>query len=131
MVSRSRLFKIFTMSDNCSCCFTDTLAKCENQIRVNILLPPYYDGFRWVITDKFGNKYQGELAENEEGYYIPLTELPDGLLTQYSGDFTLQIFPLGDQSCGPLNFKVMGQYDCIEFGITGGTFEKNNLGCEI
>lgn len=117
--------------DNCSCCFTDTLAKCENQIRVNVLLPPYYAGFRWVITDKFSNKYEGELLENEEGYYINLIDLPDGLLTQYSGDFTLQIFPLGDQSCGPVSFKIAGLFDCISFSITGGTFEKNNLGCEI
>lgn len=117
--------------DNCSCCFTDTLAKCEDIIRVNIIPPPYHEGFRWVVTDKFGNKYQGTLQENVEGYYIPVTALPDGLLTQYSGEFTLQIFPLGDQTCGPLSFKIAGLFDCISFTITGGTFEKNNLGCEI
>lgn len=116
--------------DNCSCCFVDTLAKCETQIRVNVIPPPY-DDYRWVITDKFGNKYQGELLENEEGFYIPITDLPDGFLTQYSGEFTLQLFPLGDQSCGPVSFKVAGLYDCISFSISGGTFEKNNLGCEI
>lgn len=114
----------------CSCCFTDFLAKCETQIRLNIILPAY-DEYRWTIKDKFGNIYQGELLENEEGYYIPVTGLPDGLLTQYSGEFKLQIFPVGDQSCGPVNFKVAGLFDCIAFDIQGGTFEKNNLGCEI
>lgn len=114
----------------CSCCFNDYLAKCEDFIRLNIIPPPYGE-YRWVITDKFDNKYQGELQENEEGYYIPVDELPAGLLTQYSGLFKLQIFPVGDQTCGPVTFKVAGQFDCISFTIEGGTFEKNNLGCEI
>lgn len=113
--------------ENCTCCFVDTLAKCETGIKLNIILPPYMN-YKWVITDKFGNKYEGQL--NEE-LTIPVEDLPPGMLNQYAGEFTLQIFPDTDQPCGPVTFIVAGQYHCINFGITGGTFEKNNLGCEV
>jgi hypothetical protein len=115
----------------CSCCFTDTLAKCEEEIRLFITLP-VYASYRWVITDKFGHKYQGTLTPHADGgYAIPVDELPAGLLTQYSGSMKLEIFEEGDSACSPVNFFAAGMYDCIEFSITGGTFEKNNLGCEV
>lgn len=113
--------------ENCSCCFTDTLAKCETEIVLNITLPPYYN-YKWVITDKFGNKYEGALNEERT---IPVEDLPSGLLTQYSGEFTLQIYPDTNEPCAPAQFLIAGQHDCIKFSISGGTFEKNNLGCEI
>lgn len=113
--------------ENCNCCFTDYLAKCNDEIALNITLPPYMN-YKWVITDKHGNKYQGDLNDERT---IPVSDLPAGLLTQYSGNFTLQIFPDSEQSCGPVTFIVAGQYDCIDFSIKGGTFEKNNLGCEV
>lgn len=117
--------------DNCSCCFIDTLAKCETEIVVNIILP-VYGHYRWVITDKFGNKYQGEFQTNASGgLTIPVADLPAGLLTQYSGEMKLQIFPAGTESCAPEQFLAAGKYDCIGFSITGGNFEKNNLGCAL
>lgn len=117
--------------DNCSCCFTDTLARCETEIVVNIQLPVYGE-YRWVITDKFGNKYQGDITPNEAGgFSIPVADLPAGLLTQYSGDMKLQVFPQGTEACAPEQFHVAGKYDCISFNITGGNFEKNNLGCAV
>lgn len=111
----------------CSCCFTDTLGKCETEIKLNIVLP-VYGVYRWVITDKFGNKYQGALNDERT---IPVEDLPPGLLTQYGGTLSLQIFEAGSEACAPEKFLVAGKYDCIEFDITGGTFEKNNLGCEV
>ncbi len=39
--------------ENCNCCFTDYLAKCETDIVLNIILPAYMN-YKWVITDKFG-----------------------------------------------------------------------------
>lgn len=116
---------------NCSCCFTDTLAKCETEIRLHIVLP-VYSAYRWVITDKFDNKYQGELAEHEDGgYSIPVADLPAGLLTQYSGTMKLEVFQDGEGSCATERFFIGAKTTCIEFDITGGTFEKNNLGCPI
>jgi len=113
-----------------TCCFTDTIAKCETEIQVNAMLDPE-TFYRWVITDKFGNKYEGEVQTDTQGFFtIPVEDLPAGLLTQYSGVFKLQVFQLY-AACGPEKFKVAGLYDCIEFEITGGTFVKNNLGCDF
>lgn len=115
------------MSTSCSCCFTDTLAKCEEYVKLNIILP-VYGAYRWVITDKFGHKYEGELNDEQT---IPVADLPAGLLTQYSGTFKLEIFESGDAACLPVQFFVAGKYTCIDFEITPGNFQKNNLGCEI
>ena len=113
-----------------NCCFTDYIAKCEESLQVNVILEPTTD-YRWVITDKFDNKYQGVVTTSGNGSFeIPVEELPPGLLTQYSGEFTLQIFP-EDEACGPLRFRIAGEYECISFEVKGGTFEKNNLGCAV
>jgi hypothetical protein len=113
-----------------NCCFIDTLAKCETEIQVYAMLEPE-SWYRWVITDKFDNRYEGEMLTDANGFFIiPVTDLPAGLLTQYSGSFKLQVFQLY-AACNPEKFKVAGVFDCIEFTITGGTFEKNNLGCDF
>jgi hypothetical protein len=113
---------------NCNCCFTDYLAKCNLSIQVYAQLSPLTD-YTWVITDKFGNKYQGEVTTDSNGFWqIPVDELPSGMLTQYSGEFTLQV---QDTGCKPVKFKVAQEYDCINFTIKGGTYEKDTLGCNF
>lgn len=116
--------------NTCTCCFTDHLAKCETEIRVFAMLTPL-TVYRWVITDKFGNKYEGDLTTDADGFFvIGVEDLPAGLLTQYSGSFLLQVYQQ-DTTCAPEKFKIASVHDCIEFTVTGGTFVKNNLGCEF
>jgi len=87
--------------------------------------------YRWVITDKFQNKYEGETTTDENGFFsIPVAELPPGMLTQYSGIFRLQVFD-AYAACSPEKFKIAMITDCIEFSVSGGTFAKNNLGCDF
>lgn len=113
---------------NCDNCFVDFLAKCNLNIQVYAQLAPLSD-YRWIITDKFGNKYQGEFTTDSNGFWeIPVDELPSGLLTQYSGEFTLQV---QDNGCKPVKFKVAQEHDCINFIIRGGNYEKNTLGCDF
>lgn len=113
---------------NCNCCFTDFIAKCNLAIQVYAQLAPLTD-YTWVITDKFDNKYQGEFTTDANGFWeIPVDELPSGLLTQYSGEFTLQV---QDTGCKPAKFKIAGEYDCITFTVKGGTYEKDTLGCDF
>lgn len=113
---------------NCNCCFTDYLAKCNLSLQVYAQLAPLSD-YIWVITDKFGNKYQGEFTTDSNGFWeIPVDELPAGLLTQYSGEFTLQV---QDTGCKPVKFKIAQEYDCINFTVKGGTYEKDTLGCNF
>lgn len=116
---------------SCETCFPDYIAKCNDAIRVYAQLPALaaYQNYRWVITDKFQNKYEGAFVVDENGFWeIDVDDLPEGLLTEYSGSFRLQVY---DQSCAPVKFKVAKDYDCINFEIKGGTFVKENLGCEF
>lgn len=111
---------------DCNCCFKDFIGKCDDFLIVNTNLDA--GDYIWIIEDKFGNKYQGEVTTYPGGaLYIPVEDLPAGLLTQYSGDFTLQI--MDAVSCTPIKFKMIDEVDCIAFNVSGGTFEKNYLGC--
>jgi hypothetical protein len=112
----------------CNCCFTDWIARCEDDIQVFAQLEPSSD-YTWIITDKFNNKYSGAFTTDEDGYWsIPVEELPAGLLTEYSGSFTLQV---QDEGCKPVKFKIAQEYDCIDFTVKGGTMSKNNIGCDF
>lgn len=114
---------------NCNCCFYDFIAKCETELVLNVWLTPATE-YRWVITDKFDNKYEGAVTSDADGHLsIPVEDLPPGLLTQYSGDFKIQI--LDAESCTPIKFKIAGEYDCIDFNVKGGTFVKDYIGCDI
>lgn len=113
---------------SCSHCFTDYIAKCETEITVYAQLTPLSD-YTWIITDKFGNKYQGTFTTDADGFWsIPVDELPAGLLTQYSGEFTLEV---QDSGCKPVKFKIAQEYNCIQFTVKGGTYEKDTLGCDF
>jgi hypothetical protein len=113
---------------SCACCFSDYLAKCNLAITVYAQLSPLTQ-YTWVITDKFGKKYQGEFTTDSDGFWtIPVDELPAGLLTEYSGLFTLEVM---DSGCKPVKFKVAQEYSCIDFVVKGGTYEKDTLGCDF
>lgn len=112
----------------CDCCFTDFLAKCNLEIQVYAQLSPLTD-YRWIIKDKFGKLYEGDFTTDADGFWtIPVDELPPGLLTEYSGLFTLEV---QDSGCKPVKFKVAQEYSCIDFVVKGGTYEKNTLGCDF
>jgi hypothetical protein len=113
---------------SCACCFTDFIAKCNLELQVYAQLTPLSD-YRWIITDKFGKKYQGDFITDADGFWtIPVDELPAGLLTEFSGSFTLEV---QDSGCKPVKFKIAQEYDCIDFTVKGGTYEKNTLGCDF
>lgn len=117
--------------NTCTCCYEDYLVKCSENIIVNAQLVAN-TAYTWVITDKFNRQYSGAITTDADGLLpaIPITELPAGLLTEFSGDFTLQFFEVGDD-CSPAHFKIAQVTTCIEFNIRPGTREKNNLGCEL
>lgn len=113
---------------HCNCCFTDYIGKCEESLTVRTNLTPATD-YRWAITDKFDNKYEGTVTTDDSGYIvIPVEDLPPGLLTEYSGDFLFQVY---DGDCKPINFRLVGEYDCVNFHVKGGTFQKDTIGCEL
>lgn len=113
---------------SCECCFTDFIAKCNLQVQVYAQLAPLSD-YRWIITDKFGKKYEGNFTTDSDGFWtIPVDQLPPGLLTEFSGLFSLQV---QDAGCKPIKFKIAQEYDCIDFTVKGGTYEKDTLGCDF
>lgn len=116
--------------NDCTCCFTDYLIKCSTEINVFAKLTPTTD-YVWVITDKFNRQYSGEFTTDAEGFWsIPVADLPAGLLTEFSGSFMLKVYDAAD-SCSPVRFLIAQETDCINFTISAGTREKNNLGCEF
>lgn len=113
---------------NCNCCYTDFIGKCEETLTINTKLSPEND-YRVVITDKFDNKYEIPVTTDVNGKIeIAVADLPPGLLTEYSGDFMIQIY---DDSCKPINFQLIGEYDCVNFHVKGGTFTKDFIGCQF
>jgi len=112
----------------CCTCFTDYIAKCNTVLTVYAQLSPLTE-YTWIITDKFQKKYSGQFTTDSDGFWsIPVDELPSGLLTEYSGLFTLEV---QDSGCKPVKFKVAQEYTCIDFTVKGGTYEKDTLGCDF
>src|ERR1044072_9876217 len=111
--------------NTCVCCFNDYLVKCNEDIIVNAQLLPS-TSYTWVITDKFNRQYSGSITTDANGIVpaIPITELPAGLLTEFSGEFTLQFFD-ADNDCSPAQFKIAQVTTCISFTVQPGTREKN------
>lgn len=114
--------------NTCTCCFEDYLVKCGETITVNAQLQPNED-YRWVITDKFDRQYEGAFTTDSDGFWqIPVSDLPAGLLTEFSGEFKLQVYGIADD-CHPVPFKIAQVTDCINFTVRAGTRVKDNLGC--
>lgn len=121
-----------------SCCsnvFTDFISNCQNAIEVNAVLDPLTE-YKWVITDKFNKEYSGEVTTDADGHFrIPVSELPAGLLTNFSGTFKLEVWTIaglyGETQCQKIMIPIAKYYDSIQFEVHGGTNEKSNIGCEI
>lgn len=117
---------------DCPVIFTDYLINCFDEIQVNTQLRAGV--YSWVIKDKFQKEYWGDIdLDSSGGFAIPLTSLPDGLFTPYSGDFTLQVY----DACSPIPFQLAefayqnDYYDIVQFCVKdGGPYSyKNNIGC--
>lgn len=112
----------------CQTCFTDYIGRCPEGIQVYARLEPNspYLQYKWVITDKFDNAYQGYFQTDEQGYWlIPNEDLPDGLLSEWAGDFKLQVF---DEDDTPVRFYICQEFECISFYVKKGTLVKDTLG---
>jgi hypothetical protein len=118
------------MSDQCTCCFTDYLVRCNDYIQVYAKLLPD-TMYLWVLTDKFGKQYSATFNTDAEGFWqIPVNHLPDGMINNHAGRFMLQVFE-DAYACSPVKFAIAKDYDCIDFHIKDGTRLKMNLGCEF
>lgn len=109
--------------------FHDYIVQCTTELQVNALLAPATQ-YKWVIRGRFG-EYSGYQTTDGNGFFsIPIIDLPEGLLTSYSGEFTLSVLDAVD-TCRSQQFKIAKYYDEICFEVRMGTIEKNNLGCSF
>jgi hypothetical protein len=115
----------------CSSSFHDYLVQCPDGITVNLVADAGpYSALRWLIIDKFSNEYSGNLITNGNGgFTIPVDELPEGLLTSYSGVFELKVLDVDNNR--PIPFYIAGSYDSIVFEVRRGDYIKNELGYNI
>lgn len=113
----------------CNSCFEDYLVKCVDEITVYGQLAPL-STYSWVIKDKAGRRFSAEFTTDSAGFWtIPIEDLPDGLLTEHSGTFSLSVQDA--DTCKPKTMKVAKEVDCIQFEIYAGTFLKDALGCNF
>lgn len=112
---------------SCSNSFYDHISNCNTAIRVYALLTPATP-YQWLFTDKFGKEYTGESISDDSGFIdIPIDALPEAIFTPFSGDFKLEIL----DRCRKLDFKMAKFYNAIEFSVSPGPREKDNLGCDF
>lgn len=120
---------------NCQNIFSDFIVQCPDSIKINSYLDPATE-YKWVITDKFDKQYSGFATTDADGHLeIPVDELPDGLLTSFSGQFKLEIFSTtgvyGQEQCDKVFIPLAKNYDSIVFEVKAGNNIKDNIGCEI
>lgn len=110
--------------------FSDYIVQCTDELQVNALLAPATQ-YKWVIVDKFDNESSGFSTTDGNGFFvISIIDLPEGLLTKYSGEFTLKVFSATDD-CKQVSFKCAKYYDEICLHVRAGNRVKNNLGCSF
>lgn len=79
------------MAGQCSNFFEVDVPLCTEEI---ILLSELADGdYVLKITDKFNKAFYIDITAASGEATIDLTELPEGLLTPYAGNFILEVFP--------------------------------------
>lgn len=114
---------------DCQNSIYDYLVSCEDAIKIYALLQPATT-YNWVITDKFGKQYSGLALTDANGFpSIAVDDLPPGLLTPFSGEFSLR-FQDAD-TCKWVDFKAAKVYDEIRFEVKGGSRVKDELLCSF
>lgn len=103
---------------NCPSCLKVKLSSCNAGITLSAGLTPGQD-YKWIITDKFDNKYSADVMADYLGrLFIDPAELPNGFFSPYSGEFNL-IIEDEDKKCVPL--AICDEYECLNILITDST----------
>ena len=101
----------------CTTCGKRTLpAICGGELIFNNTFLDATETYKVIITDKFGNEYVLDSipsANPTDDFTIDLTQLPNGLLNSFSGDFMLQI-KNNYEDIEALDVSLLGvTYKCI------------------
>ncbi len=115
----------------CEVCFRCQIPSCADEIIVDASLTADTD-YKWVITDKFGKKYSETVETDTDGLLtITVSDLPEGLLTEFAGDFTLEIFDTTDV-IQEFDYDDT-DYSCVTFSVFNATgdFSANIPGLNV
>lgn len=98
---------------NCPTCYRITLADCFEKITVKAGLGAA-ETFFYRITDKFGNRYSGEVLTDEQGYFeISASDFVPAFFNPHAGTFELQVFK-AVQNCEPETLSFCDvEYTCV------------------
>lgn len=110
---------------SCDTCYEVSLPACAGVITVNVGMDPN-NIYTWIITDKFGNKYQENVTTDGAGkFVIDASDLPDGLFTPSSGTFILAIINSAGET---QSMAINGEdYTCISMSFYQSNLEGNAL----
>jgi hypothetical protein len=103
----------------CIPCFNAVLSNCLDGITVN---GGFISGhvYKWLITDKFSNKYSSPVIAGEDGsIFIDPADLPEGFLNPYAGDLLLSFTDAVDGK--PVPVAVCQVYECVNIKIKKNT----------
>jgi len=108
------------------CCFNDYISNCATEIIINAGLTPATE-YIVQIKDKFDNLYNQTITAGPSGELtVDITQLPVGLLTEYSGGFTITVF----EGCDTVNLTLNEtEYTCIDLEVKKSNTEKNQIPC--
>lgn len=111
---------------SCCKCYNAILSNCNEGIRLKAGLTPG-DDYKWIITDKFGNKYNDTVQADYLGdIIIDESILPTGFFTPFSGEFELQIVnPITNL---PVTLTICAYYECVNISIVGGSDVEDTIG---
>lgn len=110
----------------CPSCYRDYISQCpvSLSIKAGLIADTIYLA---QMQDKFQKLHQTFFTTDGGGIgTIDTSELTEGLFTPYSGSFEFKVF---DEENDLQDLTINGTaYDCIEFEVRGGDFQKTYLG---
>lgn len=99
----------------CSECLRIDVPGCVTTI--NIELDGITDANNWLLTDKHGNRYRGNVKVDDGVYYIDGADLPQGLINPFAGTFKLQFFNADGELFSFTACDGEAQYSCLFLDI--------------
>ena len=114
---------------SCENCYQDYIGSCIQSLTVYAKLEPETMYKIKIADTRFDRVFEQEVESDFYGFLVlDLASLPDGLFSAFSGSFRITVH-LADDECSQVRFKLLKEYDCLEFTVKNGS-TKSSLGCE-
>lgn len=122
-----------------ACCvnaFSDFVLQCPETITIYTLNLTPSTTYRIMITSPVFGSVSIEADTDVDGYLvIDIDDLPPGFLVQYTGGFTLHVFPstagLSVSTCDPIDLLLARKYKQVQVDMQPGSAVKDTVGCPL